>query len=132
MWLAEETYGLCDVVDDDGAVCVAVVHGCERLVALLAGGIPDLELDRRVLIEGDGLGEEGGADGGFPVVVELVLGVLVLGSCRGHVIWRTLTKRNTRDDCGMLAYVMAALIGLRTFPTADSPEDVSHVLIHMW
>lgn len=47
----------------------------------MAGGIPDLELDRRVLIEGDGLGEEGGADGGFPVVVELVLHTLVLGTC---------------------------------------------------
>lgn len=67
------TYGLCDVVDDDGAIGVAVVHGRERLVALLAGRVPDLELDRRVLIEGDGLRQEGGADGGFSVVVELVL-----------------------------------------------------------
>ena len=33
----------------------------------------------------------------------------------------------------MLAYVMAALIGLRTFPTADSPGKVSHVLTHtLW
>jgi hypothetical protein len=64
---------LCDIIDDDGAVCVAVVHGGERLVALLAGRVPDLELDGCVLIEGDGLGEEGGADGGFSVVVELVL-----------------------------------------------------------
>jgi hypothetical protein len=68
---------LCDVVDDDGAVCVSVVHGGEGLVALLACGIPDLKLDGGVFIEGDGLGQEGGADGGFPVVVELVLGVLV-------------------------------------------------------
>ena len=72
------TYSLCDVVDNDGAVGVPVVHGRERLVALLAGRVPDLELDGCVLIEGDGLGEEGGADGGFPVVVELVLGELVL------------------------------------------------------
>ena len=83
-----ETYGLCDVVYDYGAVCVSVVHGRERLVALLAGGIPDLELDRGVFIEGDGLGEEGGADGGFPVVVELVLSVLVLGSWLG--VWYVL------------------------------------------
>ena len=67
------TYSLCDVIDDYGAVCVSVVHGRERLVAFLTGGIPDFKLDGCVFIEGDGLGEEGGADGGFPVVVELVL-----------------------------------------------------------
>jgi hypothetical protein len=67
------TYRLCDVVDDDGAVGIPVVHGRERLVALLAGCVPYLKLYGCVLVEGDGLGEEGGADGGFPVVVELVL-----------------------------------------------------------
>ena len=54
---------MCDVVDDDGAVCVAVVHGRQRLVAFLTGGIPDFELDCCVLVEGDGLSEESGADG---------------------------------------------------------------------
>jgi len=67
------TYCLCDVVYYYGAVCVPVVHGRKRLVALLAGGIPDLELYGCVLVEGDGLGEESGSDGGFSVVVELVL-----------------------------------------------------------
>lgn len=66
-------YGLCDIVDNDSAVCVPVVHGRKRLVALLASRVPNLELDCCVLVEGDGLGQEGGADGGFPVVVELVL-----------------------------------------------------------
>ena len=66
-------YGLCDVVDDDSAVCVPVVHGRQRLVALLACGIPYLELDCCVLVEGNSLCEEGSADGGFSVVVELVL-----------------------------------------------------------
>ena len=32
--------------------------------------------------------------------------MFAVGTCR------TLTKRNTRDDCEVLAYVMAALIGL--------------------
>ena len=64
---------MCDVVDDYGAVCVSVVHGGKGLVSLLASSIPDLKLDRCVFIEGDGLGEEGGADGRLPVVVELVL-----------------------------------------------------------
>jgi hypothetical protein len=64
---------LSNVVDYDSAVCVAVVHGGQGLVALLTCGIPDLELDGGRVIEGDSLGQESGADGGFPVVVELVL-----------------------------------------------------------
>lgn len=62
-----------DVVDDDGAVGVAVVHGRERLVPLLACRVPDLELDGRVLVEGERLREEGGADGRLAVFIELVL-----------------------------------------------------------
>ena len=62
-----------DVVDDDGTVGIAVVHGGERLVALLTGRVPYLELDGGVLVERDGLCEECGADGGFPVRVELIL-----------------------------------------------------------
>jgi hypothetical protein len=56
---------LGDVVNDNGTVGVAVVHGREGLVALLAGGIPNLELDGGVFIERDGLCEKGGADGRF-------------------------------------------------------------------
>ena len=69
----EETYGLCDVVDYYGAVCVTVVHGCEGFVAFLAGCVPYFEFDGCGVVEGDGLGEEGGADGGFSVVIELIL-----------------------------------------------------------
>ena len=71
--MAPRTYSLCDVVHDDGAVGIAVVHGRKGFVALLAGRVPDLKLDCGGLVEGDGLGEEGGTDGGLPVVVELVL-----------------------------------------------------------
>lgn len=71
--LIGRTYSLCYVIDDDGAVGVTVVHGRERLVAFLAGGVPYFELDGCGVVEGDGLSEEGGADGGFSVVVELVL-----------------------------------------------------------
>jgi hypothetical protein len=67
------TYSLCDVVYYYGAVCISVVHGCERLVALLAGGVPNLKLHGCVLVEGDGLCEEGGTDSRFSVVIELVL-----------------------------------------------------------
>lgn len=67
------TYGLRYVVDNDSAVGIAVVHGCERFVAFLPGGVPYLELDGCGVVEGDGLGKECGADGGFSVVIELVL-----------------------------------------------------------
>lgn len=63
-----------NIVYDNGAVGVSVVHGRKRLVPLLASRVPYLELDSCVLIEGDGLGKKGGADGGFPKGVELVLG----------------------------------------------------------
>jgi hypothetical protein len=67
------TYSLGDVIYNHGAVGVPVVHGCERLVALLACRVPDLKLDGCGFVEGDGLGQERSADGGFSVVVELVL-----------------------------------------------------------
>jgi hypothetical protein len=46
---------LCDVVDYDGAVRVAVVHWCEGFVAFLAGCVPYLEFDRGGVVKGDGL-----------------------------------------------------------------------------
>lgn len=64
---------MSDVVDDYRAVGVTVVHGCKRLVALLPSRIPDLKLDGGVLIEGNRLGKESGADGGFSVRVKLIL-----------------------------------------------------------
>jgi hypothetical protein len=64
---------LCNIVDYHGAVGIAVVHGRKRLVTLLARCVPDFKLDGCGLIEGDGLGEEGGADGRLPVVIELIL-----------------------------------------------------------
>ena len=72
-----ETYGLRDIVDYDGTVCIPIVHGCQRLVSFLTGCIPDFEFDGCGVVEGDGLGEEGGADGGFAVVVELVLFIFI-------------------------------------------------------
>lgn len=66
-------YRLCDIVDYYRAVCVSVVHGRQRLVALLPCCVPNLKLDRCLLIEGNRLCQECGADGGFSVVVELIL-----------------------------------------------------------
>lgn len=56
------TYGLGDVVNDDCAICVAVVHWCQGLVSLLSCRVPDFKLDRGCVIEGNGLCEECGAD----------------------------------------------------------------------
>lgn len=67
------TYRLGDIVDDDSTVGITIVHGGERLVSLLAGRIPDLELDGSVFIERNSLGEEGGADCRLAVRIELVL-----------------------------------------------------------
>ena len=60
------------VIDDNSTIRIAVVHRGEGLVPLLTGGIPYFKFDGGGVVEGDGLGEEGGADGGFSVVVELV------------------------------------------------------------
>lgn len=60
---SKETYSLCDVVNDNGAVGIAVVHGCKRLVAFLACSVPNLELDSCGFIESNCLCEEGSADG---------------------------------------------------------------------
>lgn len=56
------TYSLCDIVDDHGAVRIPVVHRRQRLVPLLPSRVPDFKFDCCVLVEGDGLCEEGGAN----------------------------------------------------------------------
>ena len=59
-----------DVVDDDGSLGASVVHRCQRVVALLAGRVPDLELDCRV-VQTNGLRQEGRADRRLLELVEL-------------------------------------------------------------
>lgn len=44
------TYSLCDIVDNDSTVGVAVVHWCEGLVSFLTRRIPYFELDGCVVI----------------------------------------------------------------------------------
>ena len=55
-------YGLCNVVDDDSAVGVSVIHGCKGFVAFLAGSIPYFEFDGGSVVEGDGLRQKSGAN----------------------------------------------------------------------
>jgi hypothetical protein len=71
---------LGDVVDNNSAVGVSVVHGSQRLVALLTGRIPDLELDSGVLVERNGLGEESSADSRLAIRIELVLEGICMSS----------------------------------------------------
>ena len=56
-----DTYRARDVEDDDCRGGAAVVHGGEAVVALLAGGVPDVELHGG-LVQGQHLREEGGSD----------------------------------------------------------------------
>ena len=57
------TYGLGDVVYNNGAVCVAVVHWRKRFISLLASCIPYFELDGGVFVKRERLCEESGANG---------------------------------------------------------------------
>lgn len=110
------SYSLCDIVYDNRAVCVSIVHGSQRLVALLSRSVPDLELHGRLLIQGEGLCEESSADRGFSVVVELILakGVSARVLCASLASYHTLTKRRTSE----------------LFPTADSPVPCQHHILH--
>lgn len=58
-----ETYRLSNVIDDNSAVCIAIVHGSQRLVSLLASRVPNLKFDGCRVVEGYCLGEESSADG---------------------------------------------------------------------
>jgi hypothetical protein len=97
------TYGLSDIVYDDGTVCIPIIHGCEGLVSLLARGIPYLKLDHRVVVESNGLCEEGGSNSRFSIVIELVLAkCFFLAVCSPSArpmspCGLTLTKRNTSE-----------------------------------
>ena len=71
--MSRESYSLSDIVHNDRAVGVPVIHGGQRLVSLLAGCIPYLELNRRAFVQGDGLCEEGGANGRLAVIIKLIL-----------------------------------------------------------
>jgi hypothetical protein len=72
----EPTYSLCNIVDDDSAVCISVVHRGQRLVSFLTSCVPYFELDSCVLVQRNRLCQEGGADRRLSVVIKLVLGTV--------------------------------------------------------
>lgn len=95
-------YRLSNIIDDNGTIGIPVVHGRERLVSFLTRRVPNLELYSCVLVEGNGLGQEGSANGGLPVIIELILvAALAIIHPKGHPVGfhLTLTKRKTSDDC---------------------------------
>ena len=61
--LRDDTHSLSNVIDDNRAVGVPVVHRRQGLVSFLPGGIPYFEFHRRILIKRDGLCKESSADG---------------------------------------------------------------------
>lgn len=110
-----EAARLRDVVDDQRGLGIAVVHGRQAGEALLARRVPDFEFD------GAGgelafLGEEGGADGGFFVGLEVVVD-------------------ETEDEGGLMGRLSDGCLGTMglgiegTFPTAASPSSTSLTLL---
>ena len=61
--LRDVTHSLSNVIDDNSAVGVPVVHRRQGLVSFLPGGIPYFEFHRRILVKRDGLCKESSADG---------------------------------------------------------------------
>ena len=49
--MEETSYRLSDIIDNDGAVCIPIVHRGKGLVPFLAGCIPYLKLDCRILVK---------------------------------------------------------------------------------
>ena len=71
---AVEGAAVGDVVDEEGAVGVAVVDGPQRVETLLAGCVPDGEV-HTLVFDVEGLLEKGGLDGREMLVVEFVVDV---------------------------------------------------------
>jgi hypothetical protein len=84
----DQAAGFGDVVDDERALRIAVVHGRQAGEALLARGIPDFEFDRAVG-QVAFLGEEGGADCGLFVGFE---GVVDEAEDEGGLRWGRLVS----------------------------------------
>jgi len=69
----KEAYSLGDIVNDNGTVCIPVVHGRKRFVPLLTRRVPYLELHGGTVVEGYSLCEERSSYGRLPVIIKLVL-----------------------------------------------------------
>lgn len=61
-----------DIIYNNGAVGISIVHRGKRLVSFLACCVPYLELDCSIIVERYRLSEERGADGRLSIVIELV------------------------------------------------------------
>jgi len=108
---------LGDVINHNGAVGVSIVHGSQRLVSFLAGGIPDFEFDCRVFVQRDGLCQEGGANRRLSVVIKLILFHVNMGILSrksplkyfpDHSLLRISERANSRRVVSMLVTVTIA------------------------
>ena len=84
----DQAAGFGDVVDDERALRIAVVHGRQAGEALLARGVPDLEFDGAVG-QVAFLRQEGGADCGFFVGLE---GIVDEAEDEGGLRWGRLVS----------------------------------------
>lgn len=131
-------YSLCDVVDNNSAICISVVHRSKRLVSFLSCCIPYFKFDGGGVIERDCLSEKSSSYGGLPIVIKLVLPDILshtakkIESAAADNLWTCLDKSEYQRALGnnMLVGVVNNVMAERndTFPTADSPtSDVSIV-----
>ena len=66
-------YRLRDVIYDNGTICIPIIHWRQRFVSFLSRSVPYFKLHGRVFVKSDGLGKEGGTNGGLSIVIELIL-----------------------------------------------------------
>ena len=111
----DQTASLCDVVDDECALRIAVVHGRETRETLLARSVPDLEFDGAVG-QITLLRQEGSADCGFFVGFE---GIVDEAKDEGGL--RMMIRMEDFERYGMAQW--------RTLPTAASPSRTSLTLL---
>lgn len=131
-----------DVVDNNCTVGVSVVHRRQRFISFLPSGIPYLELHSCALVKGDGLGEERGTDGRFPIIIELILGVYMLATGPGvitrfrtgmDILSQTATPVSSVRQPVSMSFHEASVDKYEevylTFPTADSPISKKDALV---
>jgi hypothetical protein len=111
----DQTAGLCDVVDDERALRIAVVHGRQAGEALLARGVPDFEFDGAVG-QVAFLCQEGGADCGFFVGLE-------------GIVDEAKDERGLQVGVSMGISEGVSIARWRTLPTAASPSSTSLTLL---
>lgn len=98
-----EFYSLSNIVDNNCTIGISVIHRRERFISFLPSCVPYLKLYCCALVERDGLGEERGTDGRFPIIIELILeyilaigpGAITTSPSRVDVLSQTAAPKNS-------------------------------------